>query len=107
MNQRVCRFSNFLGEAPRPPAGVGAHVGASLPPVPLSDGLDTRPCQILGPPLSLTLRIAGEAICSRYGPCNVFSLHQGSDGVIGGYGSPQLDEMARLLLGESYSVTEN
>jgi len=25
--------------------------GASPPPVPLSDGLDTRPCQILDPPL--------------------------------------------------------
>ena len=44
MNQRVSRFSNFLGEAPDPP-----HRRA--PPVPLSDGLDTRPCQILDPPL--------------------------------------------------------
>ena len=50
---RVSRFSNFLGEAPRPsPAcAFGAHVGASPPPVPLSDGLDTRLCQILDPSL--------------------------------------------------------
>jgi len=38
MHLRVSRFLNFMGKAHNP--AVGAHVGA-LPPVPLSDGLDT------------------------------------------------------------------
>jgi len=66
MNQWVSRFSNFLGEAPRPPPArdFGAHVGASPPLVPLSDGLDTRPCQILDPPL--TLQMGYRPIRKRY-----------------------------------------
>jgi len=58
MNQRVSRFPNFLGEALRPPPAraFGAYVGGFPPPVPLSDGLDTRPCQILDPPLYCYMR---------------------------------------------------
>ena len=32
-------------------SAFGAHVGSFAPPVPLSDGLDNRPCKILDPPL--------------------------------------------------------
>ena len=50
---RVSSFK-FSGEGPHTPA-VGAPLprmsGAFLPLVPLSHGLDTRPCKILDPPL--------------------------------------------------------
>ena len=54
MHLRVSRFSNFLGKAPHPrrigPPSARMS-GALPPPVPLSDGLDIRPCKILDPPL--------------------------------------------------------
>jgi len=52
---RYKEYKNFLGRGRRryhSPHPLGAF--GAPPPVPLSDGLDTRPCEILDPPPVIT-----------------------------------------------------